>query len=131
MPDTRHHRGRHPEDDRLFAPDQVPRMQVAVHDLSWLLSRDYALPSALKLVGDRYGLEQRQRLAVARAACSDAARIDRRSRQVEPSSLHDAQLAIDGFNVLLTIEAALSGGVLLSCRDGCHRDMASVHGTYR
>jgi hypothetical protein len=38
---------------------------------------------------------------------------------------------IDGYNVLTTIEAALSGGVLLLCRDGCVRDMASMHGTYR
>lgn len=131
MSDRRHHRGRHPEDDRLFAADQVPQLQRAVRDLCWLLSRNYAFPSALKLVGDRYGLEQRQRLAVARAACSDTARANRRSRQVEATNLHGASLAIDGFNVLLTLEAALSGGVLLFCRDGCIRDMASVHGTYR
>jgi hypothetical protein len=131
MSDTRHHRGRHPEDDRLFAPAQAPRLQQSVSDLSWLLTRHYALPSALKLVGDRYGLEQRQRLAVARAACSDTARISRQSRRVDATALHGASLAIDGFNVLLTIEAALSGGILLRCRDGCLRDMASVHGTYR
>jgi hypothetical protein len=38
---------------------------------------------------------------------------------------------IDGFNVLVTVEAALAGGVLLRCRDGCLRDMASMHGSYR
>jgi hypothetical protein len=32
---------------------------------------------------------------------------------------------------LITIEAALSGGVLLLGRDGCIRDLASIHGTYR
>ena len=40
-------------------------------------------------------------------------------------------LHIDGFNVLTTIESALSGGVILKARDGCFRDMASMHGTYR
>jgi hypothetical protein len=30
-----------------------------------------------------------------------------------------------------TIEAALAGGVILHARDGCFRDMASVHGTWR
>ncbi|MCH7729004.1 MAG: DUF5616 domain-containing protein, partial [Planctomycetes bacterium] len=40
-------------------------------------------------------------------------------------------LVIDGFNVLVTLEAALSGGVILAGRDGCFRDMASMHGTYR
>ena len=29
------------------------------------------------------------------------------------------------------MEAALSGGVLIRCRDGCIRDMSSVHGSYR
>ena len=43
----------------------------------------------------------------------------------------DKQLLLDGYNVLTTIEAALSGGVVLACRDGCYRDMASIHGTYR
>src|SRR5262245_45948911 len=29
------------------------------------------------------------------------------------------------------MEAALSGGVLIRCRDDCLRDMSSVHGSYR
>lgn len=33
--------------------------------------------------------------------------------------------------MLTTIEAALSGGVILRARDGCCRDMASMHGSYR
>ncbi|MDB6075252.1 MAG: hypothetical protein JWO89_2892 [Verrucomicrobiaceae bacterium] len=37
---------------------------------------------------------------------------------------------VDGFNLLVTLEASLSGGVLLLCRDGCLRDMSSVHGSY-
>jgi hypothetical protein len=40
-------------------------------------------------------------------------------------------LWIDGYNVLTSIEAALSGAVILHARDGCYRDMASMHGSYR
>lgn len=40
-------------------------------------------------------------------------------------------LLIDGYNVLTTIEAALAGGIILHARDGCFRDMASMHGTWR
>jgi hypothetical protein len=130
MPPHRH-RGRHPEDDRLFAPDQHERLRQGVRDLSWLLTRGYAPVSAVKLVGDRYSLDQRQRIAVARASCSDQARADRAARRIEPADLAGKSLAIDGFNVLLTLEAALADGVLLLSRDGCLRDMASVHGTYR
>ena len=48
-----------------------------------------------------------------------------------PPSLAGCRIEIDGYNVLTTIEAALSGGVLLLARDGALRDMASMHGSYR
>ncbi|MHC5087854.1 MAG: DUF5616 domain-containing protein, partial [Planctomycetota bacterium] len=41
------------------------------------------------------------------------------------------QLLIDGYNLLITVEAALAGAPLFIGRDGCIRDLASVHGTYR
>ena len=85
----------------------------------------------MKLVGDRYNLEQRQRTAVSRCACSDAARAHRREGQVPIASLNGEKLLIDGYNLLTTIEAALAGGVVLAARDGCYRDMASMHGTWR
>ena len=45
--------------------------------------------------------------------------------------MHGKELLSDGFNLLTTVEAALGGGVILHARDGCTRDMASVHGSYR
>jgi hypothetical protein len=42
-----------------------------------------------------------------------------------------AEVWIDGYNVLTSVEAALAGGVLVCGRDGCVRDMASMHGSYR
>ena len=131
MPDQRKHRGPHPDDAKLFAVDQVPPLQTAVRDLSWLLSRGYANPSSLKLVGDRYGLDTRQRLAVGRSACSDAAVSRRQEHQLTEKELRGQDIWIDGYNVLTSIEAALSGGVILRGRDGCTRDMASMHGSYR
>jgi len=131
VPDRRAHRGPHPEDARLFAAEVHATLRQATGDLCWLLSRGYAGESSLKLVGDRYGLLARQRIAVARCACSDAAAADRQSRQVAPEALRGRPLWIDGYNVLTTIEAALGGGVLLFACDGALRDMASMHGSYR
>jgi hypothetical protein len=131
VPDQRRHRGPHPDDERLFSPAALPALQTATAELCWLLSRRYAPESSLKLVGDRHALEARQRLAVARCACIDEAAARRGKRQVSPQSLAGACLHIDGYNVLTTIEAALSGGVLLLARDGAMRDMASMHGSYR
>jgi hypothetical protein len=125
------HRGRHPGDDRLFDPRELPALRTAVAELSWLQTRGYADVSALKLVGDRHELTARQRQAVGRSACSDAARDDRRARRVDRAGLAGEILAVDGFNALIILESALSHGVVLRGRDGALRDLASVHGAYR
>jgi hypothetical protein len=131
LPDQRQHRGPHPKDRQLFAADQQARLRGATSDLSWLLSRDYAANSALKIVGDRYALNARQRLAVGRCACGDDDVTRRQRHQVQSGDLEHQELWIDGYNVLTSLEAALSGGVILHARDGCYRDMASMHGSYR
>jgi len=131
MPDTRIHRGPHPDDAMLFAPAMLPRLRKAVADFSMLLTKGYAGASALKLVGDRFSLTQRQRLAVMRSSCSDQQRQSRLARRVAVEALAGQALAIDGYNLLITIEAALSGGLIFRGRDGCFRDLASIHGTYR
>ncbi len=131
MPDKREHRGPHPADARLFAPESLPRLREALADFSLLLTKGYADKSALKLVGDRFGLTQRQRLAVMRGACSDQHLQSRRDRSVDISALSGHNIAIDGYNLLITIEAAMSGGLIFRGRDGCFRDLAGIHGTYR
>ena len=131
MPDTRSHRGADPRDAAGFERTTWPALRAAVLDLSWLLGRGYAPVSALKLVGDRGNLTERQRRAVQRAACSDEAQARREATQVSAGELAGRSLMIDGFNVLTTIEAALGGAVVLLCRDATYRDIAGVHGTYR
>ena len=131
MPDKRTHRGPHPADEKLFAAGAIPNLRTAIADFSLLLTRDYAEKSALKLVGDRFSLTQRQRLAIMRSACSDQQLASRNQRCIALENLAGQSIAIDGYNVLITVEAAMSGGVIFKGRDGCFRDLASVHGTYR
>lgn len=128
---TGRHRGANSEDPRLFAKSAEPALRDAVADLSWLLGRGYAATSAVTIVGDRYGLHARQRIAVARASCSDVSRDRRIAKAVALDDVAGCPVIVDGFNLLITVEAALSGGVILQCRDGCYRDIASVHGSYR
>ena len=66
-----------------------------------------------------------------RSACSDQQLASRSQRCVLLEDLVGQSIAIDGYNVLITVEAAMSGGVIFKGRDGCFRDLASVHGTYR
>ncbi len=131
MPDKRTHRGPHPADAKLFAPAAIANLKLALADFSLLLTKGYAEKSALKLVGDRFSLTERQRLAVMRSACSDQQLTSRKQRQVELTDLTGRPVAVDGYNVLITVEAAMSSAVIFKGMDGCFRDLASIHGTYR
>jgi hypothetical protein len=131
LSDSRSHRGPDPRDRTAFDATYRPKLAEAVRDLSWLLTHGYAERSALKLVGDRLSLTERQRSAVWRSACSDASLARRRERRWSLDHLRGRSLLIDGFNVVTTIEAALGGAVILNCRDTSYRDLAGVHGSYR
>lgn len=131
MPDRRRHRGPHPGDAERFAAVRLPELRAAAADFALLLDRGYAAAAALKLVGDRFALDVRQRQLLMRGTCTAAAAAARQHERVGAPALAGRQLWIDGFNVLTTIEAALAGGVLLRGRDGCTRDLASMHGTWR
>ncbi len=124
-------RGPQPQDAALFGADALPVLRCAVEELSWLFSHGYADSSSLKLVGDRHQLVARQRQAVLRSACSDEAKASRESRRLPISEIRDRRLAIDGFNLIITLETLLGNGVLLKGRDGCVRDLASLNGNYR
>jgi hypothetical protein len=89
------------------------------------------MTSSLKLVGDRHRLRERQRLAVSRSSCSKQDRERRSEHCVSVDQLRDSEVIIDGFNLLITVEAALSKGPLLIGVDSCIRDLSSVHGSYR
>ncbi len=131
MPDKRIHRGPHPADAKLFAAKAIGQLRLAVSDFSMLLTKGYAEKSALKLVGDKFSLTQRQWLAVMRCACSDEQLNRRKQHQIELADIPGKAIALDGYNVLITIEAAMSRALIFQGRDGCFKDLASIHGTYR
>ncbi len=131
MPDKRTHRGPHPADAKLFAESKISDLSSALADFSLLLTKGYAEKSALKLVGDKFSLTERQRLAIMRGACSDQQLASRMQRELKLADLRGHPIAVDGYNVLITVEAAMSGACIFKGRDGCFRDLASIHGTYR
>lgn len=131
MPDTRTRRGPHPKDLASFGDETLPVLRRSVHELSWLLGRSYSPKASLKLVGDRYALRDRQRKALQRCAASDEECRERTARKIDVAALEGATVIVDGYNVILTLEAALSGGILLLARDGVLRDLASLSAHYR
>jgi hypothetical protein len=125
------HRGPNLNDKALFSGEPLQRLHDAVYELCWLLDRGYARHSAIQLVGDHHQLTERQRLAMSRAACSSVNRAIRQAKCLPIEQIKDQPLVIDGFNLVITVETAMAGGLLLGCCDGCIRDIASIHGTYR
>ncbi len=131
MPDKRKHRGPNPQDNILFSRENLAALRQAAADYSLLLTKEYPPNASLKLVGDKFQLTDRQRLALMRVSCSDAKLAGRLKREIQPQQLAEQDILIDGYNILITIESALSGGFLFVGRDGCLRDLAGLHGTYR
>lgn len=125
------HRGKHANDDKNFAPKWKPIFKEAATDLSYLLGRNYGEKSALALVGNRYQLNKRQQRALHLMTCPAPKIAARQAKQLLPSALQGKRVAIDGYNVLIGMEVALSGAYLFVGQDGCYRDIASVHGTYK
>jgi hypothetical protein len=125
------HRGPAPGDERLFAARALPALRAAAADLCWLLDRGYAVRSALELVGNRFNLASRQRMALSRCVCSRDDAQHRADLRVEPARLRQRELWLDGYNVLTVLESALAGGLVILGRDGCCRDIAGIHRRYR
>ncbi len=131
MSSTKRTRGQHPNDRKLFSEKFLPDLRAATCDLSILLTMGYPDKASLKLVGDRFRLTERQRMAVLRGACSNADLKLRKAKELRENELKGKTILIDGFNLLISLETALSGGLIFVGRDGGYRDLASVHGTYK
>ena len=130
MQRTSRHRGADPEDERSFGASRLPILRQATSDLCWLLDHGYGIASATELVGDRHHLTRRQRIAIARCACSGEAKERRDGHCVALPQLRGQELWLDGLNVLTAVETALGGGVILIGRDGCCRDVAGIYSHY-
>lgn len=119
-------------DNALFGePGARTNLKDALADMHYLLSRDYPAKAALALVGNRYQLVKRQLQALQGMACSAEELRIRKSKEWQPAALKDQTIFLDGFNVLIVLETALSGGFIFEGQDGCYRDISSVHGAYK
>lgn len=124
-------RGPHQKDARLFGPEALPLLRTAAEEVVWLLGRGYPVGTVVDFVGSRHQLRTRQRVALTRTLCSEVVRQRREAQERPAEAMAGETLHIDGFNLVITLEVALSGGVLLVGHDGAIRDLAGLRGTYR
>ncbi len=128
MSDSR--RGFIPTDEKEFNKESQILLRKAQQDILYLLERGYPIKNASTFVGNHYMLSERQRLAVVRATSMKEVLQSRRSRQLTKDTL-GKKVFIDGLNVIITLEVAMSEGILIQCMDETIRDLAGLRGTYR
>jgi hypothetical protein len=106
-------------------------LQKAAGDFRHLLNRGYPRKAALELVGNRYGLISDQRQLLHRGVFSDADSESRQKKKFPVKWIRNKDLVIDGYNVIITIEAGFSGRPLVLGDDGFIRDISGLSGNFR
>lgn len=125
-------RGKNTGDDALFSSQkQIDKLKLAVQDMKYLLSRNYAEKASSELVGNHYRLKTRQIQALRGASASEIQIQNRKSKELEILNLKNKTIYLDGFNVLILLESLLSEAYIFEGLDGCFRDLSGVFGTYK
>jgi hypothetical protein len=106
-------------------------LQEAAEDFRYLLNRGYPRKAALELVGNRYQLTSDQRHLLHRGIFSDADSKSRRKSKIPIGKVRNRDLAIDGYNILITIETGLSDRPLILGDDGFIRDISGLSGNFK
>ncbi len=102
----------------------------ASKDLRYLLNSGYKKTYALDFVCNHYQLPKKDRHFLARAIFSDAVVHTVQQKRVDIKDIEGEKLAIDGFNVLITVEAVLKDMAIL-CDDSFVRDTQGIFGKYK
>jgi len=106
-------------------------LQKASVDFRYLLNHMYPRKAALELVGNRYQLTADQRHLLHRGVFSDVEATSRQKKKISPDQIRGHDLVVDGYNVLITIEAGLSGRPLVLGDDGFIRDISGLSGNFQ
>ena len=121
-------RGYVDKDEELFGGSQRAKILSAANDARWLMNRGYSAESAITFTSNHYLLTSRQRMAIFRSILNDEDKTTRLKKEIlKPGT----EVLIDGLNIIITLETALSHSLVLRGDDGVLRDVAGLHGTYR
>ena len=108
-----------------------PHLQEAATDFRFLLSRGYPRMAALGLVGNRYHLDHTARQLLHRGVFAPELAGARRAKLRLLRELPGRALALDGHNVLITLECAGRGLPLVAADDGFIRDVGEISGAFK
>ena len=108
-----------------------PNLPEAAADFRFLLARGYPRKAALALVGNRYGLDEIARRLLHRGVFAPEVAAARRAKLRLLRDLPGHPLALDGHNVLITLECAGRGLPLVAADDGFIRDVGEISRAFR
>ncbi len=100
-------------------------------DFLLLLDRGYPRKGSLDLVGSRHQLDTIHRNLLHRGIFSKRESNLRKERLVSIERIRGANVALDGYNVIITLESALKDLPLIYANDGVIRDVAGVSSGYK
>lgn len=106
-------------------------LQKAATDFRYLLSRGYPRSAALTLVGNRYALDHTARQLLHRGVFAPEVAAARRAKLWLLRDLTGLPLALDGHNVLITLECARRGIPLVGADDSFIRDVGQVSRAFK
>lgn len=109
----------------------VVLLREAAADFRFLLARGYPRGAALALVGNRYGLPHTARQLLHRGVFAPEVAAGRRAKLRLLADLPGQPLAVDGHNVLITLECAVRGLPLAAADDGFIRDVGQVSRAFK
>ena len=109
----------------------IGALKASAEDFRYLLDRGYPRAASLELVGNRYTMDRIFRQILHRGVFAARMCELRNAHREHPERIRGEALAVDGYNVLITVEASMSGIPVLLCDDGWVRDVAGASGGYR
>lgn len=87
--------------------------------------------NAVEIVGGRFSLRKMEMVALSKLVRPPDESL-RNSLKVAPAScISGRDIGVDGFNVLITLEAALRGEPVYLCSDGLVRDLSLAYSSYK
>ena len=106
-------------------------IKKAIEDFKYLINRGYKKDVALNFVANHYKLSKEDRLKIIRTTHSDE-EINLTKRKLKRlKDFENETIYIDGFNVLIGLEALIKGHEVVLCDDNIYRDFENVYGKYK
>jgi hypothetical protein len=112
----------------LYLQSVDERINDAAIDFKYLIERGYTRNAALKIVANRYGLDRDGQMAIYRSIYPQHVSHSIFRKKVGRNDIRGMKLAIDWYNVLITVDSGVHSGALYLGTDGFIRDIRGIHG---